>query len=168
MNYYRNIFKSIKVQIICYICFLTTVPLLFVCIVEYYSSKSAIEQRVIEQLTSIADLKKSELNSWLEERLTDTSVIARNKVLAAAATSLLQQRRRFESVDQLMKSETGRINYKRVVENLHALKEFYKHYNVISIIDGANGEVVISTYPDIVGKTMSSFNNYIDILEKKR
>ena len=167
MNYYKNIFKSIKVQLICYICFVTTIPLLFVCIVEYYSSKSAIEQRVIEHLTSIADLKKRELNGWLEERLTDTSVIARNKVLAAAATSLLQQRRRFESVDQLMNSETGRINYKRVVENLHALKEFYKHYNIISIIDGANGEVVISTYPDIVGKTLSSFNGYIDILEKK-
>jgi len=113
MNYYRNIFRSIKVQLICYICLLTTVPLLFVCIVEYYSSKSAIEQRVIEQLTSIADLKKSELNSWLEERLTDTSVIVRNKVLAAAATSLLQQRRRCESVYQLMNSETARINYNR-------------------------------------------------------
>ena len=156
MNYYKNIFKSIKVQLICYICFLTTVPLLFVCIMEYYSSKSAIEQRVIEQLTSIADLKKSELNSWLEERLTDTSVIVRNKVLAAAATSLLQQRRRCESVYQLMNSETARINYNRVLENLHVLKQFYKHYNVISIIDGANGEVVISTYPDIVGKTLSS------------
>src|SRR3990167_9488225 len=167
MNYYRNIFRSIKVQLICYICFLTTVPLLFVCIVEYYSSKSAIEQRVIEQLTSIADLKKSELNSWLEERLTDTSVIVRNKVLAAAATSLLQQRRRCESVYQLMNSETARINYNRVLENLHALKQFYKHYNVISIIDGANGEVVISTYPDIVGKTLSSFNSYIDVLEKQ-
>src|SRR3989337_590374 len=167
MNYYKNIFKSIKAQLIFYICLVTTIPLLFVCIVEYYSSKSAIEQRVIEQLTSIADLKKSELNSWLEERLTDTSVIARNKVLAAAATSLLQQRRRFESVHQLMNSETARINYNRVLENLHALKQFYKHYNVISIIDGANGEVVISTYPDIVGKTLSSFNSYIDILENK-
>ncbi|TVM03809.1 MAG: hypothetical protein CV087_03640 [Candidatus Brocadia sp. WS118] len=85
MIYYRNIFKSIKIQIICSICLLTTVPLLFVCVVEYYSSKGAIEQRVIEQLTSIADLKKNELNNWLEERLTDTSVIARNKILAAAA-----------------------------------------------------------------------------------
>src|SRR5574337_2184495 len=117
MNYYRNIFRSIKVQLICYICLLTTIPLLFVCILEYYSSKNAIEQRVIEQLTSIADLKKSELNNWLEERLTDTSVIARNKVLAAAATSLLQQRRRFEGVDQLENSETASTNYKRLLEN---------------------------------------------------
>uniref|UniRef100_UPI004024BE5B sensor histidine kinase n=1 Tax=Candidatus Wujingus californicus TaxID=3367618 RepID=UPI004024BE5B len=146
---------------------MTTIPLLFVCIVEYYSSKNAIEQRVIEQLTSIADLKKRELNNWLEERLTDTSVIARNKVLAAASTSLLQQRRRFDSVSQLIKSETAGINYKRVLENLHALKQFYKHYNVISIIDGANGEVVVSTYPDIVGKTVKYFNKYIDTLEQK-
>lgn len=167
MNYYRNIFKSIKIQLISYICLLTTVPLLFVCVVGYYSSKSAIEQRMIEQLTSIADLKKSELNNWLEERLTDTSVIARNKVLAAAATSLLQQRRRFESIDELRKSEAGRINYERILDNLHVLKQFYKHYNVISIIDGANGEVVISTYPGIVGKTLSSFGSYIDTLGKK-
>src|SRR5574341_1366367 len=167
ITYYKNLFNSIKVQLICYICLLTTIPLLFVCILEYCSSKNAIEQRVIEQLTSIADLKKNELNNWLEERLTDTSVIARNKVLAAAATSLLQQRRKFDSVDQLISSETGRINYRRLLENLHVLKQFYKHYNVISIIDGANGEVVISTYPDIVGKTVMSFSNYIDILEKK-
>ncbi len=167
MNYYKNIFKSIKAQLIFYVCLVATVPLLFVCIVEYYSSKSAIEQRVIEQLTSIADLKKSELNGWLEERLTDTSVIARNKVLAAAATSLLQQRRRLENVHQLMRSETARINYNRVLENLHVLKQFYKRYNVISIIDGANGEVVISTCPDIVGKTLSSFSDYIDILGEK-
>ncbi|HHT9106276.1 MAG TPA: sensor histidine kinase [Candidatus Wujingus californicus] len=167
MKHYRNLFNSIKVQIIFYICLLTTIPLLFVCIVEYYSSKNAIEQRVIEQLTSIADLKKRELNNWLEERLTDTSVIARNKVLAAASTSLLQQRRRFDSVSQLIKSETAGINYKRVLENLHALKQFYKHYNVISIIDGANGEIVLSTYPDIVGKTVKYFNKYIDTLEQK-
>lgn len=167
MNYYKNIFKSIKVQLICYICLLTTVPLLFVCIVEYYSSKNAIEHRVIEQLTSIADLKKIELNNWLEERLTDTSVIARNKVLAAAATSLLQQRRRFDNVEQLRNSETAGINYKRVLETLHVLKQFYKHYNVISVIDGANGEIVVSTYPDIVGKTVKSFNSYVDILQEK-
>ncbi len=167
MNYFKNIFKSIKVQLIFYICLLTTVPLLSVCIVEYYSSKNAIEQRVIEQLTSIADLKKIELNNWLEERLTDTSVIARNKVLAAAATSLLQQRRGFDNVEQLKNSGTAGINYKRVLENLHALKQFYKHYNVISIIDGANGEIVVSTYPEIIGKTVKSFNNYIDILQEK-
>src|SRR3989338_1253273 len=167
MKYYRNLFNSIKVQIIFYICLLTTIPLLFVCIVEYYSSKNAIEQRVIEQLTSIADLKKRELNNWLEERFIDTSVIARNKVLAAATTSLLQQRRRFENVHQLMNSETARINYNRVFENLHALKQFYKHYNIISIIDGANGEIVVSTYPDIVGKTVKYFNKYIDTLEQK-
>ncbi len=167
MKYYRNLFNSIKVQIIFYICLLTTIPLLFVCIVEYYSSKNAIEQRVIEQLTSIADLKKRELNNWLEERFIDTSVIARNKVLAAATTSLLQQRRRFENVHQLMNSETAGINYKRVLENLHALKQFYKHYNIISIIDGANGEIVVSTYPDIVGKTVKYFNKYIDTLEQK-
>ena len=167
MKYYRNLFNSIKVQIIFYICLLTTIPLLFVCIVEYYSSKNAIEQRVIEQLTSIADLKKRELNNWLEERFIDTSVIARNKVLAAATTSLLQQRRRFENVHQLMNSETARINYNRVLENLHALKQFYKHYNIISIIDGANGEIVVSTYPDIVGKTVKYFNKYIDTLEQK-
>src|SRR3990167_3510224 len=167
MKYYINLFNSIKVQIIFYICLLTTIPLLFVCIVEYYSSKNAIEQRVIEQLTSIADLKKRELNNWLEERFIDTSVIARNKVLAAATTSLLQQRRRFENVHQLMNSETARINYNRVLENLHALKQFYKHYNIISIIDGANGEIVVSTYPDIVGKTVKYFNKYIDTLEQK-
>ena len=167
MKYYRNLFNSIKVQIIFCICLLTTIPLLFVCIVEYYSSKNAIKQRVIEQLTSIADLKKRELNNWLEERFIDTSVIARNKVLAAATTSLLQQRRRFENVHQLMNSETARINYNRVLENLHALKQFYKHYNIISIIDGANGEIVLSTYPDIVGKTVKYFNKYIDTLEQK-
>lgn len=163
----KNAFKSIKVQIICYICLLTTIPLLIVCTMEYYSGKGAIEQRVIEQLTSIADLKKDELNNWLEERLTDTSVIARNKVLAAAATSLLQQRRRFDSVEQLMSSEAGRINYIRLLDNLHVLKQIYKQYNIISLIDGANGEVVVSTYPNIIGKTIQSFNEYTDILQKK-
>ncbi|MFO0795634.1 MAG: ATP-binding protein [Candidatus Brocadiaceae bacterium] len=166
MNY-QHIFKSIKVQLICSICFLTTVPLLIICIMEYYSSKNAIEQRVIEQLTSIADLKKDELSNWLEERLTDTAVIARNKILAAAVTSLIHQRRRCENVEQLKHLEPGKTNYNRVLENLHVLKQFYKHYNVISVIDGANGEVVVSTYPEIVGKTMTSFNSYLDVLEKK-
>ena len=53
------------------------------------------------------------------------------------------------------------------MENLHVLKQFYKHYNVISIIDGANGEIIVSTYPDIVGKTCSIFHKYIDVLEEK-
>lgn len=167
LKYYRNIFKSIKVQLICYVCLLTTIPLLFVCIMEYYSGKNAIKERVIEQLTSIADLKKSELTNWLEERLTDTSVIARNKVLAAAVTSLIQQRRRFETIDQLIRSKTDQTNYMRILDNLHILKQFYKHYNIISIIDGANGEVLISTYPNIIGKTVESYRSYVNILEKK-
>jgi len=167
LNYYKKIFKSIKFEFICYICLLTVIPLLFVCVVEYYGNKKAVETRVMKQLTSVADLKKIELNNWLQERLKDTSLIARNKILAAAITQLFQQRRKFSNVDEMLNTKSGRALYKMILGNLHILQQFYKHYNIISIVDGTNGEIVLSTYPDIVGKKLKSFSSYLNILNEK-
>ena len=54
-------FKSIKVKLICYFILMTTIPILIVSSTAYNSGKKALNERVVEKLTSIADLKRHSL-----------------------------------------------------------------------------------------------------------
>ncbi|OOP57086.1 MAG: hypothetical protein AYP45_05575 [Candidatus Brocadia carolinensis] len=51
-------FKSMKVKLICYFILMTTLPILIVSSTAYNRGKRALNDRVIEKLTSIAELKK--------------------------------------------------------------------------------------------------------------
>ena len=121
-----RIFIGIRGKLIGCFLLMTMIPLLTVSIISYYNGKKAVEQRVIEQLTSIADLKKSELQSWLRERLLDTEVIARNKFLEAAFTSLFYVRRTADSVDSMLKSNIGREYHIRLLMYLIKDKKWKK------------------------------------------
>ncbi|MDR4509479.1 MAG: ATP-binding protein [Candidatus Brocadiaceae bacterium] len=168
MEFLKYCFKSIKAELICYICLLTIIPLLFVCTMEYYINKNTIKRQVLGKLTSIADLKKEEINNWLQERLIDTSVIANYNLLAADATAVLEKRKRFRTIDLMKNYEVGQFIYKRLENNLYSLKEIYKYYDVISIIDSLNGEIVLSTNTHIVGGVVDILSNYMDILNNEK
>src|SRR3990167_186101 len=162
-----NIFIGIRGKLIgCFI--LTTMfPLLTVSIISYYNGKDAVEQRVIEQLTSIADLKKAELQSWLHERLLDTEVISRNKFLEAAFTSLFHIRRSSDSVDSMLKSEVGREYHIRLLMYINKLKSIYRVFSEIYIMDIESGEILVSTNEDNVGKIEHDLLFFKDVLKTR-
>ncbi len=162
-----RIFIGIRGKLIGCFLLMTMIPLLTVSIISYYNGKKAVEQRVIEQLTSIADLKKSELQSWLRERLLDTEVIARNKFLEAAFTSLFYVRRTADSVDSMLKSNIGREYHIRLLMYINKLKSIYKVFNEIYIIDIESGEILVSTNEDNVGKKEPDLLFFYDVLRTR-
>ncbi len=162
-----NIFIGIKVKLIGCFLLMTMIPLLTASIISYYNGKEAVEQRVIEQLTSIADLKKNELQGWLQERLLDTNVISRNKFLEAAFTSLFYIRRTTDSVDSMLKSDIGREYHIRLLMYINKLKRTYRVFNEIYIIDIETGEILVSTNEDSVGKKEDDLLFYKDVLKMR-
>ncbi len=160
-------FRSIRGKLIGCFLLMTMIPLLTVSIISYYNGRRAVEQRVIEQLTSIADLKKAELQDWIQERLLDTRIISGNKFLQAAFTSLLYIRRSMDSVDSMLQSDIGKEYYTRLLVYLNKLKSNYKVYNEIYITDIANGEIIISTNEDNVGKIEHDILFFTDALKMR-
>ena len=160
-----KIFFGIRGKLIGCFLLMTMTPLLTVSIISYYNGKNAVEQRLIEQLTSITDLKKSELQSWLQERLLDTMVISQNKFLEAAFTSLFYIRRATDSVDSMLKSDVGREYHIRLLMYINKLKSTYRVFDEIYIIDIESGEILVSTNKDNVGKKEHDLLFFKDVLK---
>lgn len=159
-------FKSIKVKLICYFILMTTFPILIVSSKAYNSGKKALNERVIEKLTSISDLKKTQLNNWLQERLVDVSVLSTNKSLEISFSNLLYLRKAFHTIDTMKESEIGQLYCKRLLEYLGQLKKKFIYCEEISILDVENGEIVISTTESNMGLIDSDYRHYLTVLER--
>ncbi len=162
-----KLFIGIRAKLIGCFLLVTMIPLLAVSIISYYNGKKAVEQRLIEQLTSIADLKKSELRGWLRERVLDTKVISRNKFLEAAFTSLFYMRRAKDSVDSMLQSDVGREYYIMLLMYINKLKSTYGIFNEIYLMDIESGEILVSTNEDNVGKKVHDLMFFKDALKMR-
>lgn len=144
---------------------MTMFPLVIASVIAYYHGKNALELRVIEQMTSIADLKKVELNNWLKERLVDTALLSNDKSIQAGFTGLHYARMASDTIETMLKSETGKTYYSKLLAYLQELKREYKRYDEIAIIDAVNGEIVVSTTETNVGRIDEDFALYTNTLQ---
>lgn len=160
-------FKSIKVKLICYFVLMTTLPILIVSSTAYKNGKRALNERVVEKLTTISDLKKTQLINWVQERVVDVGVISTNKSLEISFSNLLYLRRAFHTIDKMKESEIGAVYCKRLSEYLGQLKEKFVYCTEISILDAENGEIVISTTETNVGLVDWDYKYYLKVLENQ-
>lgn len=160
-------FKSIKVKLICYFILMTTIPILIVSSTAYNSGKKALNERVVEKLTSIADLKKTQLSTWLQERIVDIGVLSTNKSLEVSFSNLLYLRKAFHTIGRMKESEIGKGYYKRLSEYLGELKGKFIYCDEISILDVENGEIVISTNESNIGLVDFDYKYYLSVLENQ-
>ncbi|HHT9130004.1 MAG TPA: ATP-binding protein [Candidatus Brocadiaceae bacterium] len=160
-----SFFKSIKVKLICYFILMTTLPILIVSSTAYNSGKKALNERVIEKLTSIADLKKTQISNWLQERFVDIGVLSANKSLEVSFSNLLYLRKAFRTIGTMKDSEIGKVYYKRLSEYLGQIKEKFIYCDEISILDVENGEIVISTAEPNIGLVDWDYKYYLNVLE---
>ncbi|WKZ19908.1 MAG: PAS domain S-box protein [Candidatus Jettenia sp. CY-1] len=160
-----SFFKSIKVKLICYFILMTILPILIVSSTAYNSGKKALNEGVIEKLTTISDLKKTQLSNWLQERIVDIGVLSTNKSLEVSFSNLLYLRKAFRSIDKMKESEIGEVYCNRLSEYLHQLKRKFIYCDEISIIDVENGEIVISTNESNVGLVDGDYQYYLNVLE---
>ena len=162
-----SFFKSIKVKLICYFILMTTIPILIVSSTAYNSGKKALNERVVEKLTSIADLKKTQLSTWLQERIVDIGVLSTNKSLEVSFSNLLYLRKAFHTIGRMKESEIGKVYYKRLSEYLGELKGKFIYCDEISILDVENGEIVISTNESNIGLVDFDYKYYLSVLENQ-
>jgi len=160
-------FKSIKVKLICYFILMTAIPILIVSSTAYNSGKKALNERVVEKLTSIADLKKTQLSTWLQERIVDIGVLSTNKSLEVSFSNLLYLRKAFHTIGRMKESEIGKGYYKRLSEYLGELKGKFIYCDEISILDVENGEIVISTNESNIGLVDFDYKYYLSVLENQ-
>lgn len=164
MKRFVRFFKSIKVKLICYFILMTTLPILIISNTAYNRGKRALNDRVIEKLTSIAELKKAQLSNWLQERLIDIGVLSTNKSLEVSFSNLLYLRKAFRSVEKMKESEIGEVYYKRLSEYLNKLKEKFVYCNEISMLDIENGEIMMSTTESNIGLLDEDYPYCLDVL----
>jgi len=162
-----SFFKSIKVKLICYFILMTTIPILIVSSTAYNSGKKALNERVVEKLTSIADLKKTQLSTWLQERIVDIGVLSTNKSLEISFSNLLYLRKAFHTIGRMKESEIGKVYYKRLSEYLGELKGKFIYCDEISILDVENGEITISTNESNIGLIDFDYKYYLSVLENQ-
>lgn len=160
-------FKSIKVKLICYFILMTTIPILIVSSTAYNSGKRALNESVVEKLTSIADLKKTQLSTWLQERIVDIGVLSTNKSLEISFSNLLYLRKAFHTIGRMKESEIGKVYYKRLSEYLGELKGKFIYCDEISILDVENGEIAISTNESNIGLVDFDYKYYLSVLENQ-
>ncbi len=162
-----SFFKSIKVKLICYFILMTTLPILIVSSTAYNSGRKALNERVIEKLTSIADLKKTQISNWLQERFVDIGVLSANKSLEVSFSNLLYLRKAFRTIGTMKDSEVGKVYYKRLSEYLGQIKEKFIYCDEISILDVEDGEIVISTTESNIGLVDWDYKYYLTVLENR-
>ncbi|MBM4055204.1 MAG: PAS domain S-box protein [Planctomycetes bacterium] len=162
---YFRFFKTIKIKLIFYFILITTIPILVVISTSYKKGKKALNAKVVEKLTSIADLKKTQLHNWLRERIVDISVLSTNKSLEVSFSNLLYLRKAFRTIGSMKETEIGRVYYNRLSEYLNSLKEKLIYCDEISILDIENGEIVISTNPANIGILDKDYPYYLDALK---
>lgn len=160
-------FKSIKVKLICYFILMTTIPILIVSSTAYNSGKKALNESVVEKLTSIADLIKTQLSTWLQERIVDIGVLSTNKSLEISFSNLLYLRKAFHTIGRMKESEIGKVYYKRLSEYLGELKGKFIYCDEISILDVENGEIAISTNESNIGLVDFDYKYYLSVLENQ-
>ncbi len=115
--------------------------------------------QVLKNLSLVADLKKDRLLLWLQERKNDVTALARSANLREQARRLVDTahdaRERGESAAELRRTLSGQESYNRLVALLRMIRNTYKVYEKIQIVDSETGLILAST-DNMVGKLFLS------------
>jgi|GEM_PF-2738977 len=108
----------------------------------YYSERKALQEQIVHQLTSLADLKQQELQTWLQERSADVEFLAVNHLNQEHFSELFNP-----SVPEPRKAEFSAF----LADNLRGLQRARTGYIEIAMVD-THGRVRVSTDRAAVGQ----------------
>ena len=84
---------SVRGRLVIVLVSLAVLPVLLVGGLAYRNARMTIEARVISQLTSIADLKKEQITTWIEGRSADARLIAQDEPEAVSVSMIASRLR---------------------------------------------------------------------------
>ncbi len=128
-------FNSIQTRLTFWFLAITLIPLLSVLVITYFQRVNVIETWTLDKLTAIRDLKVSRLDDWLLEREGDMRNLAGDMGL-----------RKLESIAK--NTELSTVDHVRLEAGRNILLRFFKRYQAyseLSLINPANGKILIST-----------------------
>jgi len=131
----RFSFKSLRSRLLIVLLGLTALPALLIGGLANYNARQTIEQRVIAQLNSIVDLKKEQINVWLDDRKADARLLADNFLIEEHFTEILDPR----TDPQRRTAFSGFL-----IDNLHGVQKARTGYREIMFVD-FGGKVILST-----------------------
>ncbi len=142
-------FKSIRTNLTFWFLTLTLLPLIIVLVITYFQRVEFIENRTIDKLVAIRDLKVEQLNMWLDERVSDMNTLSIDYELS-----------KIKHLTSGSSTDSRNIALKRKIsEYLNEYVNIHKVYNEVFIINPANGKVLISVNKNQEGNDKSS-NEY--------
>ncbi len=132
----------------------------FICILSvsipvYLDSKVILRKKVLARLNSIADLKKSQIENYLKERISNVSFTAQSLFVRSNLVDLLQK-------DHPRKSQDS---FNRLQKHLLLMKAEYG-YSDIYILD-MKGNIIVSTNKDLLGASRQDDPYFTEALENK-
>ncbi|MEX2444073.1 MAG: diguanylate cyclase [Alkalispirochaeta sp.] len=118
------------------------VPALVIGGLAWTSARSTIESRVRAQLTSVSDLEKQQISSWLANRESDVTLLADNFLNEEHLTVILDP----DADPELQDAFAGFIT-----QNLNSIQANRSGYDEIAFLS-RSGRVVLSTEEENLGK----------------
>ena len=138
-------FKSIRTRFAYWILLFALVPLLIALTITYFQRVNGIEEKALDKLSAIRDLKVQQVENWLNNRLGDVQVMAGDFEIKALENTF---DKKVKSAEDIEKIEIAKELINRNLRN-------YPDYEEIFVIDSNSGIIELSTNEQQIGKNKS-------------
>ncbi|MBI4315362.1 MAG: cache domain-containing protein, partial [Chloroflexi bacterium] len=139
--------RSLSGRLLLLLLGLTALPALLIGGLAYRNARQTIEDRVVAQLTSVADLKKEQIASWLENRVADSRLLADNFLNEEHFTFILDP-------DSDPKQSAAFAAF--LTDNLLSVQQARDGYSEIFFADTA-GKIILSTDASRLGASAADY-----------
>jgi len=149
--------NSIRSRLVFWFLLFTIIPLITVMLITYLQQAKNIEQRTLDKLTAIRDLKVNRLNDWLKERESDLRTMAADKELTDLEYIIKKE--------SFNKADTEILN--KVNQIIQRYQKNYSSYHDIFIINPYNAKIISATNDSLLGKDTKSKKYFTNSVKTK-
>ena len=136
-------FRSLRGRLLLVLLGLTALPALLIGGLAYQNARQTVETRVKAQLTSVADLKKEQITTWLDDRVADARLLANNFLNEEHFTEILDPR-----TDPARSAAFAGF----LTDNLRGVQQARTGYSEIMFVD-ATGRIISPPTRPVWGRT---------------
>jgi len=146
--------QSLRGRLLAALALVALISVIGLGLAAYLNERTALETQVTAQLTSVADLKKEQIITWLNERQADVRLLAVNKLNQEHFTEILSP-----DIPAQRKAEFAAF----LADNLIGLQQSRVGYSQIVMVD-TDGTIVIATDPVLVGQSITDDATFVETL----
>ena len=155
MKFYQ--FKAINASLTFWFMLIALLPLLVVLTVTYEQRTKVIEERTLEKLSAIRDLKVDRLQSWLSERSGDLALLSEDISEKNIEKIIYEDSYPHEKIEALS----------IIRGELNARQSVYNSYSELFIIHPVTGNVLVSTIANHEGVNKTTDPHFTEILQSE-